>query len=68
MIELKKGGRVRRSGGRRVGLGWYAACVVLVFIMAVTTDDKVMRFLLTATAIRAAYSLGRKAEKEKSGP
>ncbi len=49
-------------------MGWHAAYVVVAFVMAITTDDKVIRFLFTATAIGAGYSLGRKAEKAKSGP
>jgi hypothetical protein len=66
LIELKRGGRARRSSAR-TERGWHAAYVVALFLMAVTTDDKVIRVLLTATAIGAAYNLGRKSEKERSG-
>jgi hypothetical protein len=52
---------------QQIGRGWHAAYVVVVFLMAVTEDDKAIRFALTATGIGAAYFLGRKSEKEKSG-
>lgn len=57
---------MRRSSARRTERGWHAAYIVALILMAVTTEDKVIRFLLTATTIGAAYNLGRKSEKEKS--
>ncbi|SEO64292.1 hypothetical protein SAMN05216267_10349 [Actinacidiphila rubida] len=53
---------------RQIRRGWHAAYVAVVFLMAVTEDDKAIRVILTATGIGAAYFLGRKFEKERSAP
>lgn len=54
-----------RPSGRHIDRRWQAAYIAVTFLLAVSTDDIVIRLLLTASAIGAGYSLGRKSQERE---
>ncbi len=47
---------------------WEVAYVAILTLFAITDGDKVIRILMTVTAVGQAFALGRRSSKRSNGP